>query len=57
VCSCVVFLCLLCKVNISRSCYLCFIVIVEIFGVYLFYDNGCMKVNLVINHKEITIKI
>jgi hypothetical protein len=50
-----VFLCLVCMVNISRSCYFCCIVIVDIFGVWLFYDNNCMKVNLVINHKEIII--
>jgi hypothetical protein len=42
-----VFLCLLCMVNISRSCYFCCIVIVEIFSVQLFYDNCGMKVNLV----------
>jgi hypothetical protein len=50
-----VFLCLVCMVNISRSCYFYCIVIVDIFGVWLFYDNNCMKVNLVINHKEIII--
>jgi hypothetical protein len=51
-----VFLCLLCMVNISRSYYFRCIVIVDIFSVYLFYDNYCMKLNLVINHKEINIK-
>jgi hypothetical protein len=43
-----VFLCLLCMVNISRSCYFHCIVIAEIFNVYLFYDNCGMKVNLVL---------
>jgi hypothetical protein len=51
-----VLLCLLCMVNISRSCYFCCIVIVDIFSVYLFYDNCCMKLSLVINHKAITIR-
>jgi hypothetical protein len=50
-----VFLCLLCIVNIYRSCYFHCIVIVDMFSVYLFYDNCCMKVKLVINHNEITI--